>query len=79
MPGNRLDSLLPEGGEIVAQSAEGMTIRVPKAETARTASRLLAELPVADLSIEEPPFEEVIEKVFESGPSQSLQATAGGS
>lgn len=65
--GNRLDGMLPNGAEIVSQTAEGMTVRVPKAETARVASRLLAELPVADLNIEEPPFEEVIEKVFETG------------
>jgi ABC-2 type transport system ATP-binding protein len=39
---------------------------VPKAETAHVASRLLSELPVADLTIEDPPIEEVIESVFAS-------------
>jgi ABC-2 type transport system ATP-binding protein len=75
LPGNRLDGLLPDGAAIVAQSAEGMTITVPKAETARVASRILTELPVADLNIEEPPFEEVIEKVFQSD-SATLSATS---
>jgi ABC-2 type transport system ATP-binding protein len=51
---------------IVSQSDAGMTLTVPKSETARVAGRILAEFPVADLNIEEPPFEEVIEKVFAS-------------
>ena len=40
------------------------TLRVPKAETARITERLLAELPVIDLLVEDPPIEEVIERVF---------------
>jgi ABC-2 type transport system ATP-binding protein len=49
---------------------------VPKAETARVAGRILAELPVADLTIEEPPFEEVIERVFasETAPAEAVTA-----
>ena len=41
-----------------------MTLRVPKAETARVTARLLADLPVIDLTVEDPPIEEVIERVF---------------
>lgn len=51
-------------GEVVTQIDGRVMLRVPKAETARTASRLLAELPVSDLTIEDPPIEEVIEQVF---------------
>lgn len=51
-------------GELVSQSEAQLTVRVPKAETPKVASRLLAELPVSDLTIEEPPIEEVIEQVF---------------
>jgi len=40
------------------------TLRVPKAETARATERLLADLPVIDLTVEDPPLEEVIERVF---------------
>ena len=36
----------------------------PKEETARLTERLLADLPVIDLLVEEPPIEEVIERVF---------------
>ena len=66
VPVDRLVAMLPADASIVSRSDAGMTLTVPKAETARVAGRLLAELPVADLNIEEPPFEEVIEKVFES-------------
>jgi len=53
-------------GEIVDQSEIGMTLRVPKAATARVTGQLLAALPVADLTVEDPPIEEVIERVFAS-------------
>lgn len=66
VPANRIEAILPEGGELVAQTAVGITVRVPKAETARIASQLLSTLPVADLTIEDPPIEEVIERVFAS-------------
>ena len=39
-------------------------LRVPKAETARVTARLLAEREVADLTVEDPPIEDVIELVF---------------
>jgi ABC-2 type transport system ATP-binding protein len=39
------------------------TLRVPKAETARVTARLLSDLPVIDLTVEDPPIEEVIERV----------------
>jgi ABC-2 type transport system ATP-binding protein len=51
-------------GEIV-DSAEGrVALRVPKAETARVTGRLLSEQPVLDLTVEDPPIEDVIEQVF---------------
>ena len=51
-------------GEVV-DSAEGrVSIRVPKAETAQVTSRLLSEQPVLDLTVEDPPIEDVIEQVF---------------
>jgi ABC-2 type transport system ATP-binding protein len=37
---------------------------VPKAETSRVAARLLADHDILDLTIEEPPIEDVIESVF---------------
>lgn len=51
-------------GEVVSCSDGLITLRVPKAETARVTERLLADLPVIDLLVEDPPIEEVIERIF---------------
>ena len=51
-------------GEVVECTDGLATLRVPKAETARVTERLLADLPVIDLTVEDPPIEEVIERVF---------------
>jgi len=51
-------------GEVVRCEDGYVTLRVPKAETARITERLLADLPVIDLTVEDPPIEEVIEQVF---------------
>jgi ABC-2 type transport system ATP-binding protein len=37
---------------------------VPKAKTAQVTAKLLTDLPVIDLLVEDPPIEEVIEHVF---------------
>jgi len=42
-------------------------LEVPRDEAAATSARLLAALPVADLSIEDPPIEEVIRQAFAQG------------
>ena len=52
-------------GEVVSCTDGDVTLRVPKAETARVAGRLLADFPVMDLTIEDPPIEEVIDLVFQ--------------
>jgi ABC-2 type transport system ATP-binding protein len=51
-------------GEVVATDEGRVTLRVPRAETARVTARLLAEQDVADLTVEDPPIEDVIEMVF---------------
>jgi ABC-2 type transport system ATP-binding protein len=51
-------------GEVVSCEDGRLTLRVPKAETARVTERLLADLPVIDLTVADPPIEEVIERVF---------------
>src|SRR3989440_149102 len=42
-------------------------LEVPREEAAATSARLLAQLPVADLSIEDPPIEDVIRVAFARG------------
>ena len=51
-------------GEVLHREDDRITLRVPKNETPRVAARLLAEQEVLDLTIEEPPIEDVIELVF---------------
>jgi len=51
-------------GDVVSCEDGRITLRVPKEETAQITGRLLADLPVHDLLVEEPPIEEVIELVF---------------
>jgi viologen exporter family transport system ATP-binding protein len=51
-------------GEVIHSDGDLITLRVPKAETARVTARLLAEQDVLDLNVEDPPIEDVIELVF---------------
>ena len=51
-------------GEVISRDGDRTVLRVPKAETSRVAARLLSEHEVLDLTIEEPPIEDVIELVF---------------
>jgi ABC-2 type transport system ATP-binding protein len=51
-------------GKVISCEDGRFTLRVPKAETAQVTERLLADLPVIDLLVEDPPIEEVIERVF---------------
>ncbi len=57
-------------GEVLDRDGSRVTLRVPKAESARVAARLLTDLPVADLTIEEPPIEDVIDRIFTETPPQ---------
>jgi ABC-2 type transport system ATP-binding protein len=54
-------------GEVVSCEDGRVTLRVLKNETARITGRILADLPVTDLLVEDPPIEEVIERVFAQG------------
>jgi ABC-2 type transport system ATP-binding protein len=59
----------------VVQRHEGLEaeLSVERAETTRVGARLLAELPVADVNIAEPPIEEIISEVF-AGPAEAAPA-----
>jgi ABC-2 type transport system ATP-binding protein len=54
-------------GDVLEREGDRAKLRVPKAETPRVAARLLSEQQVADLTIEDPPIEDVIELVFAEG------------
>jgi ABC-2 type transport system ATP-binding protein len=61
------DQVMLDYGEIVRSDLLQIEIRVPKGQAAAITARVLSELPVADLSVEDPPLEEIIEQVFRSG------------
>jgi ABC-2 type transport system ATP-binding protein len=58
------DADLRRYGEVISCASGLFTLRVPKREAARIAGRLLSDLPVIDLLIQDSPIEEVIERVF---------------
>jgi ABC-2 type transport system ATP-binding protein len=57
---------LPSDIEIVAQENGSLTLRVPRSEPPALTAHLLKTLPVADLSVEDPPIEAVIDQVYQA-------------
>jgi ABC-2 type transport system ATP-binding protein len=67
----RLDALADKFGayktiEAVLADGETVSMQVPRDETSAATARLLAENEVHDLTVEDPPIEDVIEQVFAS-------------
>ena len=56
-------------GEVIERDSYRVKLRVARAEVSRIAARLLSEQQVSDLTIEEPPIEDVIELVFALKPT----------
>jgi ABC-2 type transport system ATP-binding protein len=54
-------------GEVVSKDGGSVALRVPREQVPRVTARLLAEVPIIDLSVEDPPIEDVIETVFAGG------------
>jgi ABC-2 type transport system ATP-binding protein len=61
---DREDVDLSSYGDVVDTEGARVTLLVSKAETPNATGRILADLPVVDLTVEDPPIEEVIEQVF---------------
>ncbi len=53
-------------GDVLAGEDGKISIRVPKTAAAATVARLLSDLPVKDLTVEDPPIEEVIDLLFQA-------------
>ena len=51
-------------GETMNRDGSRVTLRVPKSTTSEVTARLLSDLQVDDLTVEDPPIEDVIEHVF---------------
>jgi ABC-2 type transport system ATP-binding protein len=62
-------------GEVMATDDDRVTLRVSRADAPEVTTRLLRDLPVADLTIEDPPIEDVIEHVF-AGAAEEQRAEA---
>lgn len=58
---------LSEYGEVTDATPTRVTLLVDRASAAAVTGRILAERPVADLTVEDPPIEDVIEMVFAGG------------
>jgi len=52
-------------GEVLNQDSGHVTLRIPREKTAEVTARILSEQRVDDLTVEDPPIEDVIEKVFD--------------
>jgi ABC-2 type transport system ATP-binding protein len=55
---------LRDYGEVIAHEGNKAVLRVAKGETSRATARLLAAVAVVDLTVEDPPIDDVIEHVF---------------
>lgn len=65
-------------GEVVSSGPAQATLQVRADEVAPAVSRLLAALPVADLTVEDPPLEEVMKELFERSREARGEAAAAG-
>ena len=55
---------LEKYGEVITRSENRASLRVPKVEIATVTKRLLTELDLTDLTVQDPSIEDVIEQVF---------------
>jgi ABC-2 type transport system ATP-binding protein len=58
-------------GEVLESDSNEVLLRVPKRDAPQITARLLADHAVNDLTVEEPPIEDVIREVFEAKPDAS--------
>ena len=53
-------------GEVIERQDCKVTLRLARDKTSEVVSRLLADFPVVDMTVEDPPIEEVIDQVFKT-------------
>ena len=58
---------LPTGAEVAEIESNVLTLRVPRQDAPAITARLLQTLPVADLTVEDPPIEAVIDQIYTEG------------
>jgi ABC-2 type transport system ATP-binding protein len=58
---------LPRGVELVERQNGHLTLRAARLDAPTVTAQLLNTLPVADLSVEDPPIEAVIDQIYQEG------------
>jgi len=64
-------------GELLSSEDGRISLKVAKSDTSAVAARLLAAFQVSDMTIEDPPIEDVIEQVFASSAPGSAEEKVG--
>jgi len=54
-------------GDVTESEGTKVSLRIPRSQTSAVVARLLSDLPIVDLTVEDPPIEEVIEQLFKEG------------
>ncbi len=68
---------LSDYGEVIESEMGSVSFRVSRDQVPQVTARLLAEVPIVDLTVEDPPIEDVIETVFAEGSVEGItQETA---
>ncbi len=65
--GSALEPDLPPEAQLIERENGRLTLRVERAEAPAITARLLHTLPVADLSVQAPPVEAVIDRIYQEG------------
>jgi ABC-2 type transport system ATP-binding protein len=58
------DAELSQYGEVLSKDDGRVTLRVPKAQTSQVTAKLLSDLQVDDLTVEDAPVDDIIDQVF---------------
>jgi ABC-2 type transport system ATP-binding protein len=66
-----------EFGEVVERTGQSVRLKVPRAKVTETCRAVLTSCKVTDISIEEPPIEEVIRMLFREQRARSESASLG--
>jgi ABC-2 type transport system ATP-binding protein len=64
---NDKELVLPKETDVVERENGRLTLRVGRADAPSVTAHLLNTLPVADLAVEDPPIEAVIDQIYQEG------------
>jgi ABC-type uncharacterized transport system ATPase subunit len=65
--GNGAPPVLPPGVDVIERENGRLILRVNRSEAPALTAHLLNTLPVADLAVEDPPIEAVIDQIYQEG------------